>query len=599
MKRTHENGKLRLEHAGQDVALAGWVARRRDLGGVVFIDLRDRSGVVQLVFRPDVSQEALHDADRLRSEYVIAVKGAVIARDADSVNPKLETGEIEVMVRELTVLNMAKTPPFAIEDGGPVEEAVRLRYRYLDLRRPQMQKTLQLRHRVLKSVRDFMDGHGFLEIETPYLTKSTPEGARDYLVPSRLRPGEFYALPQSPQLFKQLLMVAGYERYFQLVRCFRDEDLRADRQPEFTQLDIEVSFADREFILDLMEQMVAELFVNVLRVPLERPFMRLTYREAMERFGSDKPDLRFGLELRDVSSVVAGSEFKVFGDALARKGQVKALAAPGCGSYSRKEIEELGKLAARYKAKGLAWMAVEEGGAVRSPIAKFFTPEQLSGIIAQSMARPGDLILFVADHARVAADALGALRTHLGRTLGLIEEGVHRFLWVTEFPQFEYDEEAGRHVAMHHPFTMPMEEDLPLLESRPGDVRAQAYDLVLNGYEIGGGSTRIHQRATQERMFAALGFSAQEAAEKFGFFLDAFDYGAPPHGGIALGMDRLVMLMAGQESLREVIAFPKTASAADLMVEAPSEISREQWDTLRLQPAPPKKPTPPAVVERV
>ncbi len=599
MERTHESGKLRLEHAGQDVALAGWVARRRDLGGVVFIDLRDRSGVVQLVFRPDISQEALYGADRLRSEYVIAVKGAVVARDADSVNPKVETGEIEVLVRELTVLNTAKTPPFAMEDSGPVDEAVRLRYRYLDLRRPQMQKTLQLRHRVMKSVRDFLDGHGFLEIETPYLTKSTPEGARDYLVPSRLRPGEFYALPQSPQLFKQLLMVAGYERYFQLVRCFRDEDLRADRQPEFTQLDMEVSFADKEYILNLMEQMVAELFANVLCVSLERPFLRLTYREAMERFGSDKPDLRFGLELRDVSSVVAGSEFKVFGDALARKGRVKALVVPGCGSYSRKEIEELGKLAARYRAKGLAWMAVEEGGAVRSPIAKFFTPEQLSGIVAQSMARPGDLILFVADHARVVADALGALRTHLGRTLGLVEEGVYRFLWVTEFPQFEYDEEASRYVAMHHPFTMPMEEDLPLLESRPGDVRAQAYDLVLNGYEIGGGSTRIHQRATQERMFAALGFSDQEAADKFGFFLDAFDYGAPPHGGIALGMDRLVMLMAGQESLREVIAFPKTASATDLMVEAPAEISREQWDTLRLQLMPPKKPMPSAVMERV
>ncbi len=594
MERTHENGRLREEHAGQSVRLAGWVARRRDLGGVVFIDLRDRSGIVQLVFRPDVNQAALDAADRLRSEYVIAVQGQVVLRDAASVNPKLETGAVEVLVSELTVLNTAKTPPFAIDDDGQVDEAVRLRYRYLDLRRPQLQQALQLRHRAVKGVRDFLDGRGFLEIETPYLTRSTPEGARDYLVPSRLRPGEFYALPQSPQLFKQLLMVAGYERYFQVVRCFRDEDLRADRQPEFTQLDIELSFADQEYILDLMEQMLAELFAGVLGAAPERPFPRLTYREAMDRFGSDKPDLRFGLELRDVSERVAGCDFKVFADALARGGVVKALVAPGCGSYSRKDIDDLGKIAARYRAKGLAWMIVEEGGAVKSPIAKFFSVEQLQGIVGHTMAQAGDLILFVADRPRVAADALGALRLHFGRTLGLIEEGVHRFLWVTEFPQFEHDEEADRYVAMHHPFTMPMEEDLALLESQPGAVRAQAYDVVLNGYELGGGSIRIHRRETQERMFTALGVGPEEASDKFGFLLDALDYGAPPHGGIALGIDRLVMLMAGQESLREVIAFPKTASGSDLMVGAPSEISQEQWDTLQLQPTPSKQPRPPA-----
>ena len=583
MNRTHHAGQLRKEHAGQTVTLSGWVQKRRDLGGVIFIDLRDRSGIVQLVFRSDVSEDTLTIADRLRSEYVIRCVGTVVVRDDEAVNPKIATGEIEVTVTDLQIFNTAKTPPFAIEDDVDVDETVRLRYRYLDLRRPVMQQTFLLRHKVTKVLRDFLDDHGFLEIETPMLTKSTPEGARDYLVPSRLHPAEFYALPQSPQLFKQLLMVAGYEKYFQIVRCFRDEDLRADRQPEFTQVDIETSFLTKEQLQDMMEQMIADVFFKTMGVDVPRPFVRMSYDEAMGRFGSDKPDLRFGLELVDLSEVVKNASFKVFADVLAKGGQVKALVAPGCGSYSRKDIDDLGKIAARYRAKGLAWMIVEEAG-VRSSITKFFTEQELAAIVKATRANPGDLILFVADRKKVVADALGALRSHFGKTLGLIDENKLSFLWVTDFPLLSYDEEEKRYVSEHHPFTMPRAEDIPLLDSDPEAVRAQAYDMVLNGFEIGGGSMRIYERPVQELIFKKLGFSSDEAKEKFGFLLEAFEYGTPPHGGIAFGLDRIIMIMAKQTSLREVIAFPKTASGTCLMTGAPSTVSEEQWNVLHISP---------------
>ncbi|MCY0902326.1 MAG: aspartate--tRNA ligase [Firmicutes bacterium] len=589
MKRTHHAGDLRVEQAGSEVVLSGWVQTRRDLGGVIFIDLRDRSGLVQLVFRVDVEESARVAAERLRSEYVVTVQGKVVRRAPEAINPKLQTGAIEVEVTRLIIQNTAKTPPFAIEDGLDADESIRLKYRYLDLRRPEMQATFALRHRVYQSIRGFLDERGFLEVETPMLTKSTPEGARDYLVPSRTHPEEFYALPQSPQLFKQLLMVAGFERYFQIVRCFRDEDLRADRQPEFTQVDIETSFVPMEDLQDMMEQMVVELFAKAIGATVSRPFARLTYQDAMERFGSDKPDLRFGLELCDLSDVIRGTAFKVFADALARGGQVKALVAPGCGSYSRKEIDDLGKIAARYRAKGLAWVIVEDGG-LRSSITKFFTPDELQAIVRKTGARTGDLILFVADSKKVVADSLGALRQHFGRALGLIDEAALEFCWITEFPLLSYDEDAARYVAEHHPFTRPMAEDLSALESDPGRVRAQAYDMVLNGYEIGGGSMRIFERELQERMFRALGLADDEVREKFGFLLDAFDYGTPPHGGIAFGVDRIVMLMARQNSLRDVIAFPKTSSGSDLMMGAPGPVAPAQWEVLHLAPLPRKTP---------
>lgn len=578
--RTHSCGELRKEHVGQEVHLKGWVQKRRDLGGLIFIDLRDRSGIVQIVFDPE--HETAHAlAEKVRSEYLLAVRGEVVERAEGTVNTKLSTGEVEVRVEEVEVINEAKTPPFSIHDDVDVDEAIRLKYRYLDLRRPVMQHTFQLRHKIMKIFRDFLDQNGFLEIETPMLTKSTPEGARDYLVPSRLQAGKFYALPQSPQLFKQLLMVSGFERYFQIVRCFRDEDLRADRQPEFTQVDIETSFLDEVELQTLMEELIQTLMKETLGIEVKTPFLRLTYQEAMDRFGSDKPDMRFGLELKDVSSIVKESAFKVFSQTVANGGQVKGLNAKGCGHYSRKDVDQLGEYAARYGAKGLAWMAIKEGE-VKGPIVKFFDTDTLELLKSKLEAEEGDLLLFVADQPRVVADALGALRLKLGKELNLIDERTFNFLWVTDFPLVEFDEEKQRYVAAHHPFTMPKIEDLERFGKDPSKMRAQAYDLVLNGFEIGGGSMRIYRREIQEKMFETLGFTLEEAYEKFGFLLEAFEYGTPPHGGIAFGLDRIVMLLAGRSNLRETIAFPKTASAACLLTEAPSTVNEEQLNELRL-----------------
>lgn len=579
--RTHQCGTLTKEHEGQKVELQGWVDKRRDLGGVIFIDLRDRTGIVQVVFDPD-QPEALTLADQVRSEYVLAVRGKVEIRDPETVNPKIKTGEIEVRVEEAELINPAKNPPFAIEDGIDVDESIRLKYRYLDLRRPEMQRTFRLRHQAAKLIRDFLDERGFLEIETPMLTKSTPEGARDYLVPSRVHDGEFFALPQSPQLFKQLLMVSGLERYFQIVRCFRDEDLRADRQPEFTQVDIEASFLSKEALQAMMEQLMARLFKATIGVDVPLPFQRLTYEEALSRYGSDKPDLRFGMELKDISSIVKDSAFKVFRQAIADGGEVRGINAKGCAHFSRKDVDELMTYVKPYGAQGLAWFAFRDGE-VKGPITKFFEENMLEQIKQTLEAEEGDLLLFVADEKSVVRQSLGALRLKLGQDLGLINEHEYRFCWVTDFPLVEYDREEKRYVALHHPFTMPVEEDLPLFEDHPEQMRAQAYDMVLNGYEIGGGSMRIYQREIQEKMFQLLGFSAEEAQEKFGFLLEAFEYGTPPHGGIAFGFDRIVMLLAGRNNLREVIAFPKTASATCLMTDAPSAVSEKQLQELHLR----------------
>lgn len=587
MKRTHHCGTLGTAQIGETVTLNGWVQTRRDLGGVLFIDLRDRSGIVQVVFNPAYSGDALQIADKVRSEYVLAVSGKVVKRDAETVNPNLPTGEIEVQVTEIEVLNAAKTPPFFIEDGVEVDESLRLKYRYLDLRRPEMQKTLWLRSKASKVFRDFLDGEGFIEVETPILTKSSPEGARDYLVPSRVHPGEFFALPQSPQLYKQLLMVSGIERYYQIARCFRDEDLRADRQPEFTQVDIETSFLSRDELLDMMERLVVRLFKETKGIDIPTPFQRLSYAEAMGKYGSDKPDLRFGLELVDVSDLVASSGVKVFSSVIEKGGEVKVLNAKGCGTWSRKEIDDLGPFAARYGAKGLAWIQVKEGE-FRGPIVKFFTEQEIEAVKERTGAEEGDLLLFSADTKKVVADVLGALRLKIGRDLGLIDDSVYKFAWVVDFPLLGWDEEQKRYVAEHHPFTRPREEDLPLFDSDPGKILAQAYDLVLNGYEVGGGSMRIYQRDIQEKMFKAIGLSPEEAQDKFGYLLDAFDYGTPPHGGIAFGLDRLVMLLAGRSNLRETIAFPKTASTTDLLMNAPSEVDMSQLDQLHIKLA--KKP---------
>ncbi|MDD2422001.1 MAG: aspartate--tRNA ligase [Heliobacteriaceae bacterium] len=590
LKRTYYCGELRPEHAGQVVMVMGWVQRRRDHGGLIFIDLRDRSGLLQIVFSPEVGAAAFHLAEGVRGEYVLAASGEVRRRPEGTENPDLKTGDVEIYVRELKVLNQAKTPPFYIEDGVDVDETLRLRYRYLDLRRPEMQKNLIMRHKTAKAMRDFLDQHGFLEIETPMLTRSTPEGARDYLVPSRVHPGEFFALPQSPQLFKQILMVSGLDRYFQIVRCFRDEDLRADRQPEFTQLDIEMSFTGMDEILSLMETMVAYIFKEVLNREIPVPFRRLPYSEAMARYGTDKPDLRFGLELVDVADVVKEAEFKVFAAVVKRGGQVKGINAKGCADFTRKEIDDLTKFAAVYGAKGLAYIQMTPEGP-KSPINKFFTPAQLQALLDRMQAESGDLILFVADDPVVVAAALGNLRLELARRLNLIAPDRLEFTWVYDFPLLEYDPAERRYVAMHHPFTAPQDADLPFLASDPGRVRAKAYDLVLNGVEIGGGSLRIYQRDVQEKMFALLGFSQEEAVEKFGFLLEAFEYGTPPHGGIAFGLDRLVMLLTGRETIRDVIAFPKTQSAADLMVAAPAPVAARQLAELHVRVAMPGKKT--------
>lgn len=582
MKRTHQCGALSTANIGETVTLNGWVQTRRDLGGVLFIDLRDRSGIVQIVFNPAYSGEALQVADKVRSEYVLAVTGKVVERDAETVNPNLPTGQIEVQITEIEVLNAAKTPPFFIEDGVEVDESLRLKYRYLDLRRPEMQQTLRLRSKAAKVFRDFLDEEGFVEVETPILTKSSPEGARDYLVPSRVHPGEFFALPQSPQLYKQLLMVSGVERYYQIARCFRDEDLRADRQPEFTQVDIETSFLSRDELLDMMEKLVVRLFKETKGIDIETPFQRLSYADAIGKYGSDKPDLRFGLELVNVSDLVVGSGVKVFASVVEKGGEVKVLNAKGCGTWSRKDIDDLGPYAARYGAKGLAWIQVKEGE-FRGPIVKFFTEEEVAAIKERTGAEEGDLLLFSADNKKVVADVLGALRLKIGRQLGLIDDNVYKFAWVVDFPLLGWDEEQKRYVAEHHPFTRPREEDLALFDTDPGKILAQAYDLVLNGYEVGGGSMRIYKREVQEQMFKAIGLSPEEAQDKFGYLLDAFEYGTPPHGGIAFGFDRLVMLLTGRSNLRETIAFPKTASATDLLMNAPSEVDTPQLEQLHIK----------------
>ncbi|CAA7601712.1 Aspartyl-tRNA synthetase signature [Acididesulfobacillus acetoxydans] len=577
-----EGGRLRAEHAGETVRLLGWIQRRRDHGGVIFADVRDRSGLVQAVFNPDMPGEGFARAERLRSEYVVSIRGRVRLRPEGSENGSLATGEVEVVAESLDILNRAKTPPFYIEDDLDVDETLRLKYRYLDLRRPEMQEILMIRHRVTQIMRNFFDAHGFLEIETPMLIKSSPEGARDYLVPSRVHPGEFYALPQSPQIFKQLLMVSGLEKYFQIVRCFRDEDLRADRQPEFTQLDVEMSFVEPEDILPLMEELIALIFAGTTDRQIKTPFPRLTYREGMERFGSDKPDIRFGLELIEVGDLVAETEFKVFANAVAKGGRVKGLCAKGAAGLPRREIDGLVEFVRTFGAKGLAYIVLTQEG-VKSPIAKFFTQEQLQALLKRMGGKTGDILFFVADKEQVVFDALGHLRLELGRRLNLIPAGVLNFLWVTEFPLLEYDESEKRYVAIHHPFTSPMEEDLPLLATAPQSVRAKAYDLVLNGVELGGGSIRIHRREVQERMFQLLGLSREDAESKFGYLLEAFEYGTPPHGGIAFGLDRLIMLLTGKDNIRDVIAFPKTQSAADLMSQAPSAVSAKQLNELHLK----------------
>lgn len=581
MKRTHHCGELRANNIGEEVVLMGWVQRRRDHGGLIFVDLRDRSGLAQVVFSPDVDNDSFAKAETIRSEYVLAVRGKVVPRPEGTVNENLPTGEIDVNCFEVRILNKAKTPPFYIEEDIDVDENLRLKYRYLDLRRPDMQKTIALRHKATKAMRDFLDEAGFLEIETPMLTKSSPEGARDYLVPSRVNPGKFYALPQSPQIFKQILMVAGMEKYYQVVRCFRDEDLRADRQPEFTQVDIEMSFVEVDDVLSLMEEMLVHTFKTV-GINIEAPFPRLTYQEAIDRYGSDKPDLRFGLELKDFNDIVVDSGFKVFAQVAASGGQVRGINAKGCAGFSRKEIDDLTAYVAIYGAKGLAYIVVTEDG-LKSPILKFFNDEEIKAILDRFEAEPGDLLFFVADKPAIVADALGHLRIELAKKLNLIDEKVFKFAWIVEFPLLEYDEEEKRYVAIHHPFTAPMDEDIELMESEPLKVRAKAYDVVLNGVELGGGSIRIHSRDIQEKMFELLGLSEEEAKDKFGYMLEAFEYGTPPHGGLAFGLDRMIMLMAGRDSIRDVIAFPKTQSAADLMTQAPSEVSPKQLRELHIK----------------
>lgn len=582
--RTKYCGQVSQEDLGKEITLKGWVRKRRDHGGVIFIDLRDREGFSQVVFNPEKSaaaKEAWAIADTCRTEYVIEITGEVINRAPDAINPKMKTGEFEIMANAITILNKAKTVPFGIDDGTPSNDELRLKYRYLDLRRPEMLENMKLRHRLTRSIRDYLDQHDFIDVETPYLNKSTPEGARDYLVPSRVQAGHFYALPQSPQITKQLLMGAGFDRYYQIVRCFRDEDLRGDRQPEFTQVDIETSFLTPEEIQTYTEELLVKVMKDVKGIEISTPFPRMDYDDAMARYGSDKPDTRFGMELIDLKEVVKEVEFKVFQMALEAGGDVKAIVAKGAASqYSRKDMDNLGTYISQFGAKGLAWLKVEEEG-LKGPIAKFII-EIETDLIKATKAEVGDIIMFSADKAEVVAASLGALRSRLGKELGLIDESKFNFLWVVDWPLLEYDEDAKRYTSAHHPFTMPKASDLPLLDTTPEKVYAEAYDVVLNGYELGGGSTRIHQREIQEKMFEVLGFTKESAEEQFGFLLDALEYGFPPHGGIALGLDRLAMLLAGKDNIREVIAFPKNNRAIDPMNQAPGKVSAEQLFDLSL-----------------
>ncbi len=582
MKRTCRCAELNESNIGEEVTVMGWVQKQRNKGGIIFVDMRDRSGILQIIFEDgEINDKDFAKAEKLRSEFVIAVKGKVTARSG-AVNENLKTGAIEVRAEELRVLSESETPPFPIEADSKTKEELRLKYRYLDLRRPDLQRNLIMRSKVATLIRQFLADEGFLEIETPMLTKSTPEGARDYLVPSRVHPGTFYALPQSPQLFKQLLMCSGYDRYFQLARCFRDEDLRADRQPEFTQVDMELSFVDEDDVMDVNERLLQKLFKEILDVDIELPIKRMTWQEAMDRFGSDKPDLRFGMELKDVSDIVKDCGFGVFTGALENGGSVRGINAEGQGSMPRKKIDALVKFAKDFGAKGLAYLAVNEDGTYKSSFAKFMTEDELKTLVDAMGGKPGDLLLFAADKNKVVWDVLGNLRLEIAKNLGLLDKNVYKFLWVTEFPEFEYSEEQGRYLAMHHPFTMPFEEDIQYLESDPEKVRARAYDIVLNGTEIGGGSIRIHQDDVQETMLKALGFTEERAHEQFGFLLDAFKYGVPPHAGLAYGLDRLVMIMAHQESIRDVIAFPKVKDASCLLTDAPNVVDDKQLEELCL-----------------